>query len=60
MAKTKAKEILQSDDPFKERLTYFWEYYKWHVIGGILLVFFIIYMGFQWFGRPQVGYHVGI
>lgn len=60
MAKTKAKEILQSDDPFKEKLTYFWEYYKWHVIGGILLVFFIIYMGFQWFGRTQVGYHVGI
>lgn len=27
---------------FKERMSYFWDYYKWHVIGGICGVFLVV------------------
>ena len=27
--------------PLKERLEYFWFYYKWYVLGGILAVFVV-------------------
>ncbi len=28
--------------PFKDRLSYFWDYYKWYVIGGVLAVVFSV------------------
>ena len=28
--------------PFKDRLSYFWDYYKWYVIGGVLAVIFTV------------------
>ena len=33
--------------PFKVRMAYFWDYYKWYVIGGACLVVFLVYTIFQ-------------
>ncbi|WP_208558938.1 hypothetical protein [Marinilactibacillus kalidii] len=60
MAKTQVKEILQSDDTKKEKLDYLWEYYKWHVIGTIAAILFVIYIILQMFSQPQVSFSIGV
>lgn len=39
MDEFKEERDLMKDRSFKEKCSYFWDYYKWHVIGGIALVF---------------------
>lgn len=60
MAKTQMKNVLQSNDSNKEKAAYLWEYYKWHLMGIILVLFLSIYLMMQLFNRPQVDYHIGI
>ncbi|WP_225743690.1 hypothetical protein [Marinilactibacillus sp. Marseille-P9653] len=60
MAKTQVKEILQSNDTKKEKFDYLWEYYKWHVIGTIAAILFVIYIIVQMLTRPQVSFNIGV
>lgn len=60
MAKTQVKEILQSDDSTKEKVTYLWEYYKWHLISILFAIFLIIYFGMELLGKPQYSLQIGI
>ncbi len=41
---TKAEWDKMKDRPFKEKLSYFWEYYKVHVIVAIIAVIFVVAM----------------
>ena len=38
--KNERKQI--KNQPFKKKLAYFWEYYKWFVIGGIIAIILIV------------------
>ncbi|API89890.1 hypothetical protein BKP56_11725 [Marinilactibacillus sp. 15R] len=60
MAKTQMKNVLQSNDSNKEKAAYLWEYYKWHLMGIILVLFLSIYLMMQLFNRTQVDYHIGV
>lgn len=60
MAKTQVKEILQSDDSTKEKITYLWEYYKWHLISIVFAILFIIYFFMELLGKPQYSMQIGI
>ncbi|SFK17060.1 hypothetical protein SAMN04488569_101343 [Marinilactibacillus piezotolerans] len=60
MAKTQMKNVLQSNDSNKEKAAYLWEYYKWHLMGIILVLLLSIYFTIQLFNRPQVDYHIGV
>ena len=60
MAKTKVREILQSDDTPKEKLEYLWDYYRWHVIIALTGIFFAGYLFMDWVNRPITAFHVTV
>lgn len=41
MDEFKEERAALKNRPFKERLSYFWEYYKWYVIGIVCVVLFV-------------------
>lgn len=60
MTKTKVRDVLQSNDSTKEKLSYLWGYYKWSVILIILAIAFGMYTIFEFMNRPQIGFHVTV
>ena len=43
---------------FKERMKYFWDYYKWHVIGGAVAVFVVVSLIHSYVTRKDTAYYV--
>ncbi|MDE5802648.1 MAG: hypothetical protein K2I22_07005 [Lachnospiraceae bacterium] len=41
------------NQPFKKKLSYFWTYYKWYVLGGIAAVVFLISIVSSFFNRTH-------
>ncbi|MBD5480179.1 MAG: hypothetical protein HDR11_02505 [Lachnospiraceae bacterium] len=41
------------NQPFKKKLSYFWTYYKWYVLGGIAAVVFLISIVSSFFNRTN-------
>ncbi|SFC11883.1 hypothetical protein SAMN04488102_103117 [Alkalibacterium subtropicum] len=60
MAKTKVREILQSNDTPKEKADYLWGYYRWHVIIAVSGLFFAGYLLVDWINRPVTIFHLGV
>lgn len=60
MAKSKVREVLKSDDSFKEKIHYLWGYYKWAVILGIFLLILAGYSINEFLNRPQIDFHVTV
>lgn len=42
---------------FKEKCSYFWDYYKWHVIGGIIGVFVIVSLIHTFVSRKPTAFY---
>lgn len=42
---------------FKERMKYFWDYYKWHVIGSVIAVFAVISLILTFVTRKDTAYY---
>jgi hypothetical protein len=60
MAKTKVREVLQSDDSTKEKLSYLWGYYRWHTILSILGILLIGYSVYEFMNRPNITFHITV
>ncbi|WP_368646121.1 hypothetical protein AB4027_04345 [Alkalibacterium putridalgicola] len=60
MAKTKVREILQSNDTPKEKFEYLWGYYRWHVVILVSGIFFAGYLFVDWMNRPITAFHVTV
>lgn len=58
MAKTKVKEILNSEDSNRDKLGYLWDYYKWHTIIAVAVVIFSGIMINDYINRPIGQFHV--
>lgn len=43
---------------FKERMKYFWDYYKWHVIGGAIGVIVVISLIYSFVTKKETAYYV--
>ncbi len=43
---------------FKEKASYFWDYYKWHVIGGTLGVIIVVSLIYSFLTKKETGYYV--
>ena len=50
------REALKNGTP-KEKLSYFWYYYKWHVIGGITVIAVIISLIHTYVTRKDIGFY---
>ncbi|MCH5270133.1 MAG: hypothetical protein J1E83_05235 [Lachnospiraceae bacterium] len=44
MDEFKEERAALKNQPFKKRLSYFWTYYKWYVLGGALALIVLIYL----------------
>ncbi|SDK41441.1 hypothetical protein [Alkalibacterium thalassium] len=60
MAKTKVKEILQSEESNKEKFSYLWGYYKWHVILSLFGLLVSGYLLVDWINRPITYFHLTV
>lgn len=60
MAKTKYKEILQSDDPMKDKLAYLWDYHKWHLLIVLAVVSTIIFLINETADQPEAHFHMSV
>ena len=45
------------DMTFKEKLAYFWDYYKYHTLAAILIVFFAITLGHDILSAKDYGFY---
>lgn len=60
MAKTKVREILNSDESTGEKISYLWSYYKWHLVIFIAGLIFAGIMISDWVNRPIGYFHVAV
>jgi len=60
MAKTKVREILNSEDTTKEKLAYLWDYYHWHLIITVLVVFLVGFFTVDAMNRKETVFHVAV
>lgn len=60
MAKTKVREVLQSDESTKEKIDYLWGYYKFHVIMSFIAFFLVGYLIVDWVNRPITYFHMTV
>lgn len=60
MAKTKVREVLQSEESNKEKFDYLWGYYKTHVIVAIIGLLFGGYLLVDWINRPVSYFHLTV
>lgn len=60
MAKSKVREVLNSDDSRKEKFQYLWGYYKWHLFFILLGLLLIGYTVYEMVNRPDITFHVTV
>lgn len=53
------REALKNGTP-KEKLGYFWYYYKWHVIGTLFAIFLIIFFVYEMVSRKETIFNVAM
>ncbi|EXJ24108.1 hypothetical protein ADIAL_0419 [Alkalibacterium sp. AK22] len=60
MAKTKVREILKSDESKKEKFSYMWHYYRWHLLTVLVALGVGIFLLQDWLNRPVTYFHVAV
>ncbi|WP_423188887.1 hypothetical protein ACO1PF_09885 [Alkalibacterium sp. f15] len=60
MAKTKIREILNSEDTTKEKIDYLWGYYHWHVVIAVIVVSLLAFITVDAFNRTETTFHVTV
>jgi hypothetical protein len=57
MDEFKEERELVKTRTFKEKMSYFWDYYKWHVIGGAVIIFIAVSLIHTFLTRKEMAYY---